>query len=188
MRRFPRRLGAVPCVGLVQIAGAQRDAAEHGVHVGKKPRQLPFVKLTAQVGDGLSCILALPACQQTSCQKTVGSKLDVRRAFTANVVHALHKGEHPGRDVLPLFKLALRNGTVGKTHAVPSEHGLRRNTHGAVEQVVLFAPRGKVLATVHDAGQRAGDGEGRQRQLLICQQLEHRRNRVRQAFHAPLRQ
>ena len=188
VHRLPRRLDAVPYVGLVQIAGVQRDTAEHGIHVGKKPRQFPFGKLTAQVGDGLSRALALPACQKISRQQPVGSELDVRCAAAADVVHALHKGEHPRRDVLALFKLALRDGAVRKTHAVPPENGLHRDTHGAVEQVVLFAPRGKVLAAVHDAGQRAGDGEGRQRQLLICQQLEHRRDGVRQAFHAPLRQ
>ena len=55
-------------------------------------------------------------------------------------------------------------------------------------QVVLFAPCGKVLAAVHDAGQHACDGEGRQRHFLVHQQPEHGGDGFRQTLHAPLGQ
>ena len=55
-------------------------------------------------------------------------------------------------------------------------------------QVVLFAPCEKVLAAVHDAGQRTCDGEGRQRHFLVHQQPEHGGDGFRQTLHAPLGQ
>ena len=162
------------------------NTAEHGVHIGQKACQTALGKAFTEHLDGAPRVGGLSACQLAAGQQSTDGELHIRRAPVADLVQLWEKGQHPTGHVLPLFKLALGDGAVRKTHAVPPQHRLHRDTHGVVEQVILFAPRGKVLAAVHDAGQRAGDGEGRQRQLLICQQPEHRRDRVRQAFHAPL--
>ena len=103
-----------------------------------------------------------------------------------DVVHAGDQREHPPGDVFALFKLAFGDGAVCKAHAVLPQNGLHRDPQRLIEQIVLFAPEGEVLAAVHDAGQGAGDGKGGKRHLLVGQQAEHGGDRLRQTLHAPL--
>ena len=69
-----------------------------------------------------------------------------------------------------------------------AQHRLHRDPEGLIEQVVFFAPGGEVLAAVHDAGQGAGDGEGRQSHLFVGHQAEHRGKGLRQAVYTALGQ
>ena len=164
------------------------NTAEHGVHIGQKACQTALGKAFTEYHDGAPRVGGLPVCQLAAGQQSADGELHVRRAVVADLVHLREKGQHPAGDVLALFKLALGNGAVGKTHTVPPQYCLHGETEGFVEQVVLFAPFGKVLATVHDARQRARDGEGRQRHLFVRQQPEHGGDGFRQTLHAPLGQ
>ena len=179
-------LGAVPLVRPVQLTGVQVDAAEHGVHVGEKPGQAPSLKLLPQGKHGAAGILPPASGKLAPGQQSADGELHIRCAVVPQIAHAGDDGEHPSGDILALFKFAFGDGAVRKSHAVPPQYRLHRETEGLVEQVVLFTPFGKVLAAVHDAGQRACDGEGRQRHFLIHQQPEHSGNGFRQTVHAPL--
>ena len=121
------------------------------------------------------CVGGLSACQLAAGQQSTGGELHVRRAAVADLVQLWEKDQHPTGHVLPLFKLALGDGAVRKSHAVPPQYRLHGETEGFVEQVVLFAPCGKVLAAVHQAWQGAGYGKGRQGHFLVGEKPEHRR-------------
>ena len=186
VRRLPRGFFPVPRVRRVKVAGVHVNTAEHGVHIGQKACQTALGKVFTEHLDGAPRVGGLSACQLAAGQQSTDGELHVRRAAVADLVQLWEKGQHPTGHVLPLFKLALGDGAVRKSHAVPPQHRLHGETEGFVEQVVLFAPCGKVLAAVHDAGQRACDGEGRQRHFLVHQQPEHGGNGFRQTVHAPL--
>ena len=188
VRGFARGFFPIPCVRCVKVAGVHVNTAEHGVHIGQKACQTALGKAFTEHLDGAPRIHRLSVCQLAAGQKSADGELHVRRAPVADLVQLREKGQHPSGDVRALFKFALGNGAVGKTHTVPPQYCLHGETEGFVEQVVLFAPFGKVLAAVHDARQRARDGEGRQRHLFVRQQPEHGGDGFRQTLHAPLGQ
>ena len=135
------------------------NTAEHGVHIGQKASQTALDKAFMEHLDGAPRVHRLSVCQLAAGQQSADGELHVRRALVADFVQLWEKGQHPPGDVRAFFKFALGNGAVGKTHAVPPQYRLHREAEGFVEQVVLFAPFGKVLAAVHDARQRARDGK-----------------------------
>lgn len=188
VRGFARGFFPIPCVRCVKVAGVHVNTAEHGVHIGQKACQTALGKAFTEHLYSAPRIHRLSVCQLAAGQKPADGELHVRRAPVADLVQLREKGQHPSGDVRALFKFALGNGAVGKTHTVPPQYCLHGETEGFVEQVVLFAPFGKVLAAVHDARQRARDGEGRQRQLFVRQQPKHGGDGFRQTLHAPLGQ
>ncbi len=99
---------------------------------------------------------------------------------------APHHREHPGRNVLALLKFAFRNRGVCQAKAVLSQDCLHREYAASDKADHPFAPCGKVLAAVHDAGQSTGDGKRRERHFFVGDQPESCRDRVRQTLHAPV--
>ncbi|EEC58506.1 hypothetical protein BACPEC_00638 [[Bacteroides] pectinophilus ATCC 43243] len=186
VREFARGFFPIPRVCRIKVAGVHVNTAEHGVHIGQKACQTALGKAFTEYLDGAPRVGGLPVCKLAASQQSTDGELHVRRAVVAHLVHLREKGQHPPCDVLALFKLTFGNGAVRKAHAVPPQYSLHRETEGLVEQVVLFAPFGKVLAAIHDARQRARDGKGRQRHLFVRQQTEHGGDGLRQTVHAPL--
>ena len=65
-----------------------------------------------------------------------------------DVVELGHEGQHPGGDVLALFKLALGYGAVRQAHPVLAQDSLYGEANGLIEQIVFLAPGGKILAAI----------------------------------------
>ena len=119
MRGFARGFFPIPHVRRVKVAGVHINTAEHGVHIGQKASQTALDKAFTEYHDNAPRVGGLPVCQLAAGQQSADGELHVRRAVVADLVHLWEKGQHPPCDVLALFKLALGNGAVGKTHAVP---------------------------------------------------------------------
>ena len=179
---------AIPLIGTIQIAGVQVDPAEHSIDVWQETLEPTLGKLLPQGEKRAAGVLALSACHLAARQQTADGKLHVRRALLPDLAHAGDQRQHPAGDVFALFKLAFRHSAVRKSDAVLTKNRLHRNTDGVVEQIILFAPWREILATVHDAWQRTGDREGRERDFFIGEQSENGRNGLRQALHASLRE
>ena len=188
VQRIARCRLAIPRLHAVRIAQMQVDAAEQRVHIRQETR-LPLLRIAvAQRADRAPRICRLASGKLTARKQSHHGKFHIRRSAAPDIADAGHEREHTGRDILSLFKLALGDGTVGKAHAVASQHRFHRYAQRAVEQVVALAPIGEILAAVHNARQRARHGKGRQCHLFIEQQAKHRLKRIDHPRRAPLRQ